>query len=347
MSANLDTTTGIVALAFTGARSKIWHGTGQSIDQEAAKLGRPLTVDEIMALGGLAFHVEKVPLLVNLHGAAYDHIEASKRMLPYPDRFANVRQDTGAALGIVSDQYNLVQPSDIGHWFDQLISADDRFHLSTVGALDGGRRIWGQAEFAGEQTVAGDKHVARLLMSTTFDATGASRLQGSETRVVCENTIRVALSETAPALNVRHSTKFDHAKARAQLAKIAESFTRYKAMGDALAQVQLQKPEIAAFIRDLLEIPAEVPFADLPTRTKNRQQAVIDAMLVSANERAVNAPRDGIDAFTALQGITRYVDHTRDSDDTESRLFGSGAALKDKALGLLMPRIADKVLVSA
>jgi hypothetical protein len=44
-----------------------------------------------------------------------------------------------------------------------------------------------------------------------------------------------------------------------------------------------------------------------------------------------------------LQAITRYVDHDRNNDDTEGRLFGSGAALKDKALGLLLPMIADKV----
>jgi hypothetical protein len=50
-----------------------------------------------------------------------------------------------------------------------------------------------------------------------------------------------------------------------------------------------------------------------------------------------------VEKVPLLEAITRYVDHTRDQDDTESRLFGSGAALKDKAWQLLLPRIADKV----
>jgi phage/plasmid-like protein (TIGR03299 family) len=342
MSANLDASLGFIALAFTGSRSKIWHGTGQSIDDKAKEIGRPLTVDEIMALGGLNFSVEKVPMLVSLAGSKYDHIAPAKRLLPYPDRFANTRTDTGAPLGIVSDQYQLVQPAQIGRWFEQLLETDSRFKLSTVGALDGGRRIWGQAEFSGVQSVGGDDHTAKLLMSTTFDATGSTVLKGSMTRVVCENTIEAAMSEHSPAINVRHAAKFDAEKARAQLAKVAGSFVRFKAMGDALAQVTLTKPEIATFIRDVLNIPHDVDYKDLPTRTKNRQNAVVQAMLVSANERAKSLS-NGADAFTALQAITRYVDHDRDADDTESRLFGSGAALKNKALGLLMPRIADRI----
>ena len=64
------------------------------------------------------------------------------------------------------------------------------------------------------------------------------------------------------------------------------------------------------------------------------RQAIIDALRVSCTER--NLPeREPVDAFTTLQALTRYVDHTRDSDDTESRLFGSGAALKAKGMALL------------
>ena len=350
MSANLDQTLGFVALAFTGARSGIWHGTGQSIDAKATELGRPLTLEEIWSLAGCNFDVAKVPLVVDLAGAQYDHLEPAKRMLAYPDRFAHVRVDTGAALGIGSDQYQLVKPADIRDTFAHYLEADDRFAITTVGALDGGRRIWAQAQFEGEHTVAGDRHKRHLLMSTTFDSTSATVLQGSETRVVCENTIRVALGEAAPVVRVRHSTKFDMVRARKELAAIAAGFDTYKAMGDALATRKLASEELAGFLRDVLDIPRDAKPDDVSTRKKNQRQAIIDALLISANERGLDAysvKRGDTDAFTALQAVTRYVDHERDADDTENRLFGSGAALKEKALGLLMPMIADKVAVPA
>jgi phage/plasmid-like protein (TIGR03299 family) len=346
MSANLDETLGFVALAFAGPRSKIWHGTGQSIDQKAAELGRPLTLEETWALAGCNFDVDKVPLVVNLTGADFDHIEPSKRMFAYPDRFAHVRRDTGAPVGMASGQYQLVQPSTIRDTFARYLEADDRFQITTVGALDGGKRIWAQAQFDGTQDVAGDKHKRHLLMSTTFDTTSCTRLQGSVTRVVCENTIRVAMGEEAPIVNVRHTTRFDIDKARKELATIASGFDAYKAMGDALARRKLASEELATFLRDVLDIPRDAQPDDVSTRKKNQRQAIIDAMLVSANERGGQRVGD-LDAFTALQGVTRYVDHTRDANDTENRLFGSGAALKDKALGLLLPFIGDKVLVNA
>jgi phage/plasmid-like protein (TIGR03299 family) len=215
-----------------------------------------------------------------------------------------------------------------------------------MGSLDDGRRIWVQASFAGEQTIGGSAHRAKLLASTTFDGSSCTRLQGCMKTVVCENTIRMAMGESAPMIDVRHSTKFDGAKAVKQLATIAAGFAAFKQIGDALAGHIMPSDQLSAFLRDVLDIPADAKKEDVSTRKQNQRQAIIDALMVSCNERAVKVST-GIDAFTALQAITRYVDHDRDAGDTENRLFGSGAALKDKALGLLMPMIADRVLVAA
>ena len=332
MSANLDTTLGFVALAFTGPRSAIWHKTGNSVDEKVAELGRPLTIENWSELSGTAFTVEKRPLYF------YD---PNLKPHQYPDRFACVRTDTDAALGLVSDRYQLVQPAAIQDLFAHYLEADDRFQLTTMGSLDGGRRVFAQATFNGEQTIGGDAHRAKLLMSTTFDTTSCTRLQGCAERVVCENTIRVAMGENAPIVDVRHSTKFDREKAIKQLAHIAEGFAQYKAIGDALASHAMGVDAVSAFIRAMLDIPADAKKEDVSTRKQNQRQSIIDALLVSCNERAQTLSR--FDAFTALQAITRYVDHERDMGDTDNRLFGSGAAFKDKALGLLMPMIQDKV----
>lgn len=336
MSANLDTTLGFVALAFTGPRSAIWHTTGNSIDQREKELGRKLTVAEIFDLAGASFRVRKVPL------GFVNPADPSGAFASYPDRYASVRVDTGAALGIVSDRYQIVQPSQIAEEFERLISSDDRFAITTVGSLDQGRRVFAQATFNGTQTIAGDAHVAKLFMNTTFDGQGKTRYRGGFTRVVCENTETAFMAEYAPEVAVSHGTKFDAVKARAKLAKIAQGFANFKIMGDALAQHKLSADDLSNFLRDVLDIPRDAKKEDVSTRKQNQRQAIIDAMLVTANERSNQGARD-IDAFTALQAVTRYVDHDRDSGDTESRLFGSGDALKQKARGLLMPFVIDSV----
>jgi hypothetical protein len=101
--------------------------------------------------------------------------------------------------------------------------------------------------------------------------------------------------------------------------------------------------ELRFFIRDALDIPVDAKPDDVSTRKKNQRAAIIEALMVSADER--NQAVKTMDAFTAFQGLTRYVDHERDVDDTEGRLFGSGAGLKDKALSFLMamPALAEKV----
>ena len=336
MSANLDETKGFVALAFTGAMSKIWHKSGQSIDAEAARIGRPLTLAETFKLGGADYEVIKAPLCYQVKATSGDHF------LTYPNRFAHVRVDTGAAVGMGSGNYKLVQASDIRDTLQQYIDADPRFSLTTVGALDDGWRLWAQLQFDGDYVVAGDKHTRHLLLSTTFDTSASTVGKMSVTRVVCENTFNGALGEASPEINIRHNTKFDADIARRQLSAIAQGFEAYKAMGDALALTTMTKDQLSTFVRDMLDIPADAKKEDVSKRKLNQRQAIIDALLISANERAVTVER-GVDAFTALQAITRYVDHDRNDDDTEGRLFGSGAALKDKALGLLLPMLKDKV----
>ena len=332
MAHDLDESLGFPALAFTGSRDGIWHKLGQSIDLEAVRIGRALSGREIFALAGCAFTVRKVAL----------EFPANGEMQVYPDRFAHVRNDTHKAVGMGSEGYQLVQPDDLRMALEQYQEVDPRFEFTTVGALNGGKRIWAQLRFNGDVTIGGDAHKAHLLASTSFDAGSSTTMQGSVTRVVCKNTIQAAFGEKAPVIRMRHSGKFDAERARRELAAICKGFDHFKAMGDALASHVMGGDMLSAFLRDVLDIPADAKCEEVSTRKKNQRQSIINAMLISATERNVK-DCENIDAFTALQGVTRYVDHERDADDTESRLFGSGAALKAKAMGLLMPLIKDMV----
>ena len=349
MAANLDMTNGRANIAFLGSRNDVWHRMGQEMLP-----GQSIEVWASQA--GLGWEAIKVPAIAALNGPQFDHIDASKRFLPVSDRSFVVRSDTGDVLGYVSGEdqangYQLVQPREVLDWFDRYISVDDRFALDVCGSLDGGKRIWATAKYNGDIEVAGESHSARVLMSTTFDTTGATINQATMTRVVCENTLRMAHGDKRAAIRTRHSTKFDAAKVGKELAQLATSFAQYKAVGDAMAKVDFAKDQVSDFFKDCLDIPRAAKQDEVSTRKLNQYEEVAKAYKTSVAE---GAPKGS--AWAALQAITRYADHDRSVKSAgtiesvarfNSAQFGSGDALKGKAFNLLLPLVRDLVPVAA
>jgi len=220
MSHNLDMTNGRANIAFLGSRNDVWHRMGQ-------EMVAGQSIEEWSKAAGLGWSAVKVPAVVALSGDAWDHIPAEKRFLPAPNRSFIVRDDNAGLLGYVSGEtdsegYQMVQPREVLDWFDKYIQVDDRFKLDVCGSLDGGRRIWATAKYCGDVSVAGESHAMRVLMSTTYDASGATINQATATRAVCQNTIRIAHSDTRAQIKTRHSTKFDAAKVGRELAQLAQ-----------------------------------------------------------------------------------------------------------------------------
>lgn len=339
MAHNIDMTNNRANMAFLGSRQDIWHRLGEEMQPG-------MSIDAWATAAGLAWTAVKVPAIASLEGKQFDHIDAGKRFHPVAERNFVVRSDNGHPLGYVSDRYQPVQPRDVLEWFDRYIAVDDRFQMDVAGSLKNGESIWATATYRDPLDIAGDRHTARVLMTTTFDGTGSTINQGTMTRTVCNNTLNVALADTRAVVRTRHNTKFDAGKVGKELAQIATGFAAYKAMGDALAQNEMAKEEISAFFKTCLDIPLEAKPADISSRKQNQFTAVAKAYRTSVGE---GAPQGS--AWAALNAITRYVDHDRTNGTDEAVFstaqFGSGAQMKAQAVELLLPRIKDKVLIAA
>jgi phage/plasmid-like protein (TIGR03299 family) len=334
---NIDMTGGKANMAFLGDRNAIWHRMGEQMKEG-------MTTEEWATASGLTWTAEKVPAFAQL-----DDRFPNSGLVKAEGRYFLCRNDNGYILSptTVSNVYQAVQPAALLGWFDRYVSVDSRFKLDVCGSLKKGEIIWATAIYQEPVEVAGDKHVMRLLMTTTFDGSGATINKGCTERVVCNNTLDVALGEKhTPVIRTRHNTKFDAAKVAKELAAVAQGFSYYKKMGDALAQNEMAKDEVSRFFKSLLDIPFEAKPDDVSTRKMNQFHALSNAYRTSIGEGATGA-------WAALNAVTRYVDHDRSvktvgSDITESRFlssqFGSGHLLKSKAVGLLMPRIKDLVL---
>lgn len=340
MPANIDMSNGRANIAFSGSRVDIWHRLGQEM-----KPG--MTIDDWAREAGLDWEACKVPALAALEGPSFDHLrDDDPHLRRAADRWFVVRKDTCAVLGgnTVSDMYQVVQPRELLDWFDRYIAVDDRFKLDVAGSLDGGATIWATATFNGDLTVAGERHVARVLMSTTFDGSGATINQGTLTRVVCANTLAMAHADKHAMIRTRHNTRFDPVRVGRELATLAQGFSEFKAMGDAMAQVEMSSEDVSRFFKACLDIPFDAKKEDLSTRKFNQFSDMKRAYRTSVGEGAENGT-----VWAALQALTRYVDHDRpaskatDEQVMSSTQFGSGAGLKAKGMSLLMPLIKDKI----
>jgi phage/plasmid-like protein (TIGR03299 family) len=337
MSANVQ------SMAFIGNRNDIWHRFGE-------QMAPGESVDDWRRRAGMDWNAIKVPAIAALEGEAFEHIGMDARFAPVPGFKFLARSDNGHVLGYVSDGYQIVQPSEVLEWFRDYISNDSRFELDVAGVLGAGERVWATAKFNGDLTVAGERHSARVLMVTSFDGSLATRNKMVVTRVVCQNTLAIGLGEKTPNITTRHSTRFVAERVGRELSKLAASTTRFKAIGDAMATVNMEANAMLAFFRATLDIAESENVKDLSTRKQNQLAA-----LASAHDRSVSEGAERFTAWSALQAVTRYADHERstrggDSENAarfESANFGSGEQLKQKAMGLLMPLIKDKVPVAA
>jgi phage/plasmid-like protein (TIGR03299 family) len=340
---NIDMTGGKANMAFIGDRKDIWHRLGEQMQAG-------MSIEEWAEKSGLLWEAVLVPAIPALEGAQFDHLDPQNRFRPVPNRKFIVRQDNGLPLGYASSGYQPVQPKDVLDWFDRYIRVDDRFQLDVAGSLGHGERIWATATFRDPLDIGGDKHVARLLMTTSFDTTAATVNQGTLTRVVCQNTLNAALADHRAVIKTSHRSKFDPVKVGKELAAIAQGFAEYKKMGDAMAQNHMTAKEVSDFFKAILDIDPNDKWDELSTRKQNQFHALGDAYKVTKKEGHAE------DAWAALQSVTRWVDHDRATKKGEfgedearftSAQFGSGSALKSKAIGLLLPRIKDKVLIPA
>ena len=343
---------GTADMAFRGSRTDIWHRLGNQMQPGE-------TIEAWARRAGLDWHAVQVPAIADLRGADWDHLPAGMRTAVVDNAIFTVRSDNGFVLGYATERRKEHQPAEVLDWFRQYIEHDDRFELDVAGSLKGGRIIWATASYRPDVTVAGDKHLARLLMTTSFDGSNSTINKMSMVRVVCNNTLDAALSgDRRAVVKTRHNTRFDPDKVGRELADLAGSVDAYKAMGDAMAKVHISKEQISKFFKELLEIPFDATKEDIQSGKDDRVSTRKYNMFTDLNQAYIKTITEGTERGTpwaALNAVTRYVDHDRvtrggataDEARVLSCQFGTGAAMKAQAVAILTRDHAPSIVPQA
>ncbi|MGF6440505.1 DUF932 domain-containing protein [Paraburkholderia youngii] len=310
---------GFVEMAYAGQVP--WHGLGQRVERGAS-------IEEWRAAAGLTWHVVRAPMSFTYGG---EHGISTHNAL--------VRSDNAAHLSIVTKKYHLVQPAELLEFFRDLTN-DVGFSVETVGVLKGGKTIWVLARTGFEDEVVGeDKVRSYVLLMTTYDTTMSTTAQFTSVRVVCNNTLQMAMrSDARSVIRIPHTREFDADAVKEELGVSARPvFDSFMTRMRALADVKLSSTDFADLLVNIFADPSQSISAD-----DVRKKAGYRRIMQLFNGQGRGSNMDGVKytAWGALNAVTQYVDHEKRAHTADNRLesawAGDGAVLKDRAVTQLL-----------
>ena len=328
----------IDTMAYTGQTP--WHQLGhslpkkQSIDTWAQAAGmqwqiletpvRYLAADASVGSGG---SIASSALSPSLYGEPME----------FPDQKVLYRSDTKAPLSVVSNRYQVVQPRDVLEFYRDLTDVAG-YELETAGVLKAGRKFWALARTGKSSALKGDDLVnGYLLLATSCDGTLATVAMPTTVRVVCNNTLAIALQGGVNAVKVPHSTSFDAQAVKRQLGIAVGQWDSFMYQMRTLAERKVKSHEAMNFFLKVLCDTDKPSISGTSKGGLTNERALQKAqMLYDGHGRgATKAAAQGT-AWGLLCSITEYVDHERRARSQDNRLdsawFGQGAAVKQRAL---------------
>lgn len=209
------------------------------------------------------------------------------------------------------------------------------YELETAGVLKGGRKFWALARTGQGTALKGNDQVyGYLLLATSCDGTLATTATPTTVRVVCNNTLTIALDGAPQAIKVPHNTRFDAQAVKKQLGIAVSGWDEFMYRMKHLAERKIRPHEAKNFFLDVLcDIQ---PNSALPKTLPNERALQRVESLYGGAGRGANLESAQRTAWGLLNAVTEYVDHERRARSNEYRMdsawFGQGAQLKQKAL---------------
>ena len=292
-------------------RETPWHGLGTKV------LEAPASKDALQ-LAGLDWRVLQEPI----YTAMEELVDGYK---------ANVRDSDRKVLGVVTDRYRVIQNDEAFAFTDELLGAGVKYE--TAGSVQGGRKVWLLAHMPHEYIISGERISPYLLFSNTHDGSGAIKVALTPIRVVCQNTLNLALANAKRSWSMIHTGDI---KEKMQEAKdtlfLAENYMDELGKEfEALRMKKLTDKQVMEYIEILLPIED----GSTPQQEKNMKRLREDMKI-----RYFDAPDlqgVGKNAYRFVNAVSDFATHAeplRKTANYKENLFSrtvDGNPMIDKA----------------
>lgn len=301
-----------------------WHGLGVSLKEAP-------TVAKMLRAAKIDWTVSLRKLMTTNGDDQFTHA--------VPSHFALTRDSDGRILDVVGSGYVPTQNEQAFEFFDEFVKAG-RATMETAGSLQYGRYVWGLANLKTNFVLPGNDRVNGYLLLLSPHKQGKSLLgKLTQVRVVCNNTLTMALNEGGSTFRMIHRQEFDErmmTRAKETLGLARETFGDFEKIARQLQKLNLSRDETLRILAPVFQPNAEVKdiIKDYEAAAGPRLDAVMQCL-----EKAPGAqPGNG---WGVLNAATYWADHvasrTADKRMTNAWL-GKTAAQKQKVLDALLVR---------
>ena len=292
-------------------RETPWHGLGTRVMEAPSS-------KEALGLAGLDWKVVQEPVYTQ----AEELIEGYK---------ANVRDTDRKVLGVVTNRYRIIQNEEAFGFTDALLGEGVRYE--TAGSLQGGRKVWLLARLPHEYIISGERISPYLVFSNAHDGSGAVRVALTPIRVVCNNTLNLALSTAKRSWSMMHTGNVQE-----KLEEAKDTLFRAETYMDSLGKEfdELRKKKLTdKQVMDYIEILLPMEDNTTPQQRKN-----ISRLREDMGRRYFDAPdlkTVGKNAYRFINAVSDFATHAeplRKTANYKENVFArtmDGNPLIDKA----------------
>ena len=297
-------------------REKPWHGLGTLVAEA------PASADALIC-AGLDWRVEQKDVYTG-DGSLI------------PGYKVNLRSTDNAALGIVSDRYKVVQNEDAFQFTDDLLGEGVTYE--TAGALQGGKKVWILAKMPQRYFIAGDEITPYLVVMNAHDGSSGIKVAMTPIRVVCQNTLNLALSRAKRIWTTKHTENvLSRVHEARETLQLAEAYMGELGRGiDALSQIRLTDKKVMEFMQEFFPVTG-----DMPEIQRKNNLRLLDDM----KRRYFDAPdlshvgRNGYRFVNAVSDFATHADPIRKTKNYNENLFlrtVEGNPMIDKAYKMVL-----------
>jgi phage/plasmid-like protein (TIGR03299 family) len=319
-------------MAFVGDRGLPWWIGTVEDRQQWTELGGLATGAEMRAAAGLDWELKKEP------------IYAGRKKVRVAGKYATVRQDTGRPLGVVGEHYKIVQNSELDGWGDAIVDSGEAKY-ETAGSLREGAVVFFSMELGAiDLKIKGSKVdeavKTYLLLTNSHDGSKALEALISPVRVVCMNTLNMAIGERKAFFRMRHTGSMEGKIAAARQA-LGITFTYLDGFKEAAEALSLKKV-VDEQVDEILRT------AVWPTEAESPAQLALTSAGKAIELYHSSPTLEGIrgTAWGVLNAVAEYADHeavfksrgvsTAADIRANSILWGEAHYAKDRAMKALV-----------
>lgn len=298
---------GMSEMAFTGPRSAVWHGLGQHLQEDA-------TIEQWREQAGMDWEVLESPVS---YVAMNDQMQPETKV--FPDRKIVFRSDTKEALGMVGDKFKVVQPAQVLEFFRDLVDIHG-FKLSTAGTLFGGKKFWALADVGKTGNVTdGDRIDGHLLLTTACDGSMSTQARFTSTRVVCNNTLTLALNSKSskPIVRITHKRDFDPEAVKFDLGVLDEAWLNFMKTMRKLSNTKMSAQKTREFYEKQIFDPTVAAHEQGWGKIREVERLTDLALYGSGSDMTAGT------AYGALCGITEYYTHGNSKRDPSHQFWSA------------------------